>query len=136
MTAHNHFDLRAAARKALVENGFLADVPASAMAEIDALAGDSTREGADARDLRTLPWSSIDNDNSRDLDQVEVAEKLPNGDVRVRVGIADVDGLVPIGSEIDKFAEADTDKSKALTPAEYATTAPKPRPKKPNCACA
>ena len=36
---------------------------------------------------------------------------------------------------IDKFAEADADKNKALTPAEYATTAPKPRPKKPTCAC-
>ena len=36
---------------------------------------------------------------------------------------------------IDKFSEADADKNRALTPAEYATTAPKPKPKKPACAC-
>jgi exoribonuclease-2 len=108
MTAHNHFDLRAAARKALVENGFLADVPAAALAEIDAISRDPTRNEAEARDLRSLPWSSIDNDSSRDLDQVEVAERLPSGDVLIRIGIADVDGIVPRGSEIDKFAEANS----------------------------
>jgi exoribonuclease-2 len=108
MTAPNHFDLRAAARKALLENGFVADVPAAALAELDALGAGTSHDGADARDLRSLPWSSIDNDSSRDLDQVEVAEKLANGDVRIRVGIADVDGLVKIGSEIDKFAEANS----------------------------
>ena len=108
MTASNHFDLRDAARKALLENGFVADVPSAAIAEIDAIANGAPHGEAGARDLRSLPWSSIDNDSSRDLDQVEVAEKLPTGDVRIRVGIADVDGLVAIGSEIDKFAEANS----------------------------
>src|ERR1019366_8052641 len=46
------------------------------------------------RDLRGLLWSSIDNDTSKDLDQIEVAERLPNGDVKVMVGIADVDAFV------------------------------------------
>ncbi len=58
------------------------------------------------RDLRGLLWSSIDNDTSRDLDQIEVAERLANGDIRIRVGIADVDGDVPKGSPIDAHAAA------------------------------
>jgi exoribonuclease-2 len=56
------------------------------------------------RDLRSLLWSSIDNDTSRDLDQIEVAERLPNGDVKVLIGIADVDAFVPKQSAIDRHA--------------------------------
>jgi exoribonuclease-2 len=59
-----------------------------------------------AADLRALHWSSIDNTESRDLDQVEVAESLAGGDIRVRVGIADVDVLVPRGSPMDVHAQA------------------------------
>ena len=60
------------------------------------------------RDLRSQLWSSIDNDTSRDLDQIEVAEQLPNGDVRVLVGIADVDAFVPKQSAIDQHAARET----------------------------
>ena len=49
------------------------------------------------RDLRGLLWSSIDNADSRDLDQVEFAEQLPSGEIRLLVGIADVDAFVPAG---------------------------------------
>jgi exoribonuclease-2 len=59
---------------------------------------------AGLRDLRDLLWSSIDNDESRDLDQVEVAEQLPNGAIRILVGIADVDALVAKGSPADLHA--------------------------------
>src|SRR5205085_9978641 len=62
----------------------------------------------DVRDLRTLLWSSIDNDTSRDLDQIEAAERLPNGDIKVLVGIADVDALVPVRSPIDEHASIET----------------------------
>jgi len=60
------------------------------------------------RDLRNLLWSSIDNDTSKDLDQIEVAERLPNGDVKVMIGVADVDAFVPKDSPIDQHAERET----------------------------
>ena len=62
--------------------------------------------GSGVPDLRSLPWSSIDNTESKDLDQVEVAEVLPTGEIRIRVGIADVDARVPLGSPIDEHARA------------------------------
>ena len=58
----------------------------------------------DVEDLRALRWSSIDNQESRDLDQVEVAEPLPGGRIRLRVGIADVDAYVAKDSPIDRHA--------------------------------
>jgi exoribonuclease-2 len=60
------------------------------------------------RDLRGLLWSSIDNDTSKDLDQIEVAERLPNGDVKVMIGIADVDSFVGKDSPIDQHAGRET----------------------------
>ncbi|HMA21333.1 MAG TPA: ribonuclease catalytic domain-containing protein, partial [Gemmatimonadaceae bacterium] len=102
------FDLRAAARKALADNGFVADFPPAVLSEVQQLGDPAKSERIEVRDLKALPWSSIDNDSSKDLDQVEVAETLPNGDVRVRVGIADVDALVPLGSQTDKFAQANS----------------------------
>jgi exoribonuclease-2 len=63
---------------------------------------------AKTSDLRTLLWSSIDNASSRDLDQIEYAESLPNGDIRVRVAIADVDSLVAKDTPIDRHAAENT----------------------------
>ena len=53
-------------------------------------------------------WSSIDNDTSKDLDQIEVAERLPNGDIKVLIGIADVDAFVPKDTPIDQHAARET----------------------------
>src|SRR4029077_15750581 len=64
-------------------------------------------KAGDARDLRSLLWSSIDNDTSRDLDQADVAERV-NGGTRVMTAIADVDADVPIGSPIDQHAADQT----------------------------
>jgi VacB/RNase II family 3'-5' exoribonuclease len=89
-------------------NGFQPDVPAEVAAEVSKAADPAATPLGNVRDLRALAWSSIDNDSSMDLDQIEVAEKLPNGDVRVRVGIADVDGTVPLGSATDRFAGANS----------------------------
>ncbi len=90
----------------MLDNGFVPDVPPEVMAEVGRAAEPNAAIGAGVQDLRELPWSSIDNDSSRDLDQLEVAEKLPDGTVRVRVAIADVDGTVARGSATDKFAFA------------------------------
>ena len=70
--------------------------------------GGSGSQGAEIRDLRALPWSSIDNDSSRDLDQLTVAEALPGDVVRVRVAVADVDALVTRGSALDEHARHNT----------------------------
>src|SRR5437867_2094839 len=105
--SHSAHDLRARARQALLEAGFAPDVPPAAAAEVAAL--DPARIAAQAsqvRDLRGLLWSSIDNADSRDLDQVEFAEHLPSGEIRLLVGIADVDAFVPAGSAIDHHAAA------------------------------
>ena len=59
-------------------------------------------------DLRGLLWSSIDNDTSKDLDQIEVAERLPDGGIKVLVGIADVDAFVVKGLRIDQHAAKET----------------------------
>lgn len=91
----------------MLEAGFAPEVPPPAAAEVAAL--DPARivaQAPQARDLRGLLWSSIDNAESRDLDQVEYAERLPSGDIRLLVGIADVDAAVPAGSAIDRYAFA------------------------------
>ncbi|MFI5246576.1 MAG: ribonuclease catalytic domain-containing protein, partial [Gemmatimonadales bacterium] len=98
------FDIHAAARRAMIANGFRPDVPAEVLAEVARAVDPSSQSTGIVRDLRALPWSSIDNDSSLDLDQVEVAERLPNGDVRVSVAIADVDATVSAGSATDRFA--------------------------------
>src|SRR5665213_3524064 len=97
-------DLPPAARKAMLHNGFIPDVPAAVTAEVARAVEPSGALGPGVIDLRQLPWSSIDNDTSRDLDQLEVAERMPDETVRVRVAIADVDGIVQQGSATDQFA--------------------------------
>ena len=102
------FDLRAAERQSMIEHGFEPDFPADAEREVAALLERPPSANAETRDLRHLLWSSIDNDSSRDLDQIEYAERLSNGDVRVLIGIADVDLIVPKGSAIDRHAAVET----------------------------
>ena len=90
----------------MLEEGFQPDFPPEICAEAERLATESTDGSAlrNVRDLRSLLWSSIDNRQTRDLDQVEYSERLPNGDIRILVGIADVDTLVRRNTRIDSFA--------------------------------
>ena len=101
------FDIVAAARRTMIENGFSADFPADVTKEVAQLHGGvETTPGI--KDLRNLLWSSIDNDDTRDLDQIEFAEETENGGWRLYIGVADVDSEVPKGSAIDAHAAAQT----------------------------
>src|SRR6266851_4814041 len=99
-------DLLAIAHQTMIDAGFVPDQPQPVLDELKAIASrtQSTLTDNSTRDLRAVLWSSIDDRKSRDLDQVEHAESLPNGDVRLRVGIADVDALVHKDSKIDAHA--------------------------------
>src|SRR5690606_14898414 len=95
-------------RRAMRERGLRPEFPAAALAETRAIGGAATHAGESGRDLRDLLWTSIDNDDSRDLDQLSVAVPLGGDAVQVLVAIADVDALVPKGSAIDDHARANT----------------------------
>ena len=103
-------DLQELARKELLANGFNPVFPAAVTTQLAAIAArpPAIVAGGSVRDLRGLLWSSIDNDTSRDLDQIEYAELLAGGAVRVLVGIADVDAFVPARSPIDDYAAIET----------------------------
>ncbi len=88
-------------------HGFEPDFPADALQQLQHIAADPPMS-SDVRDLRDLPWSSIDNSTSRDLDQIEAAEPRPGGEVCVRIAIADVDAFVPAQTPIDRHAAAET----------------------------
>lgn len=107
-------ELKRLAGDAMRAHGLLADFPAAALAEANA-ASAAAGAGADIRDQRELNWSSIDNDNSLDLDQIEVAEALGGARTRLRVGIADVDSVVEAGSAVDGHARTNT--TSVYTPA-------------------
>ena len=107
MTANpTHLDLQAVAKTVVQQHGFQPDFAPEVQQQLQQLRANPPliAAGATVRDLRSLLWSSIDNDTSRDLDQIEVAERLPNGDVKVLIGIADVDAFVPKQSAIDRHA--------------------------------
>jgi VacB/RNase II family 3'-5' exoribonuclease len=104
-----HFNLVAAAHASMIEHGFQPDFPAGTDAELATIEAQPAMPAApEARDLRNLLWSSIDNDTSKDLDQIEWAEQLPDGRIRVLVGVADVDACVHAGTLIDGHARSET----------------------------
>ncbi|MEO8620043.1 MAG: RNB domain-containing ribonuclease [bacterium] len=97
-------DLHRVALNALRANGFTPDLDDAAQRELAALA--PATSSSDLRDLRALLWSSIDNAESKDLDQIEYAEELPDKRTRLLIGIADVDLLVAKDSALDRHAMA------------------------------
>jgi VacB/RNase II family 3'-5' exoribonuclease len=118
-TNHREF-LKQIARQAMADYGLQPDFSRQAVEQADAarpapagVPGQAAANGV--RDLRDLPWCSIDNDDSRDLDQLSVSEPKPNGATRILIAIADVETLVPAGSPIDDHARQNT--TSVYTPA-------------------
>ena len=104
-----HFNLVAAAHASMIEHGFHPDFPAGTDEQLAAIKAHPELPAAPgAQDLRNLLWSSIDNDTSKDLDQIEWAEQLADGRIRVLVGVADVDARVPRGTVINDHARSET----------------------------
>src|SRR3954469_10250482 len=95
------------AHQAMLQRGLQPDFPADAQSQLAAIAGPARTDGEGIRDLRPLLWCSIDNDDSRDLDQLSVAQQGGDG-VRILVAIADVDALVAKHSAIDAHAATNT----------------------------
>jgi ribonuclease R len=108
MSEHNHRTiLKSIAHRAMLERGLLPEFSKEALAELEQIQGPAKAENI-AQDLRELLWTSIDNDDSRDLDQLTVAEALPDGQVKILVAIADVDSAVKNGSALDAHARTNT----------------------------
>ena len=101
-------DLNNIARRVMTERGLLPDFSSAAMAELARIQGAATDRHAVTRDLTGLLWASIDNDDSRDLDQLTVAESHADRSVTILVAIADVDALVTKESALDTHAKHNT----------------------------
>lgn len=106
--------LQGIAHRVMLERGLLPDFSAEVLAQLGQLQATPAKQEAPSqgpggmRDLRSLLWASIDNDDSRDLDQLTVAEPLPGNKTRILIAIADVDSLIKNGSAIDGHARQNT----------------------------
>jgi ribonuclease R len=105
---HHRAILQSIAHRVMLERGLLPDFSPEALAELERLPRFAAIDSNTIRDRRNLLWASIDNDDSRDLDQLTVAEALPAGKAKILVAIADVDSSVINGSEIDAHARHNT----------------------------
>ena len=114
--------LQRIARRAMTERGLLPDFSSQALAELNGIEGLVARAEGPTRDLRNLLWCSIDNDDSRDLDQLTVAEALPDDTLKAFVAVADVDALVKKDTAIDSHARQNT--TSVYTPAKIFSMLP------------
>ena len=109
---HHRSILQTIANRVMIQRGLLPDFSKEVLAELERLRPLVDKPAKDTlagtRDMRNLPWASIDNDDSLDLDQLTVAQAMPDGRVRVMVAIADVDSLVHKGTALDKHAQHNT----------------------------
>ena len=94
------------AHEAMIDRGLKPEFDATVLNQVEDIHAPARDE--DARDLRELPWCSIDNDDSRDLDQLTWAEDRGDGDTRILIAVADVDALVRKNTPIDKHARHNT----------------------------
>ena len=100
--------LQRIAQRVMLEKGLLPEFSSQALSELDAIDGPAIKGNDSTQDLRNLLWCSIDNDDSHDLDQLTVAESLPDDKIRIFVAVADVDALVKKQSAIDDHASHNT----------------------------
>jgi exoribonuclease II len=105
---NNRADLAQIAKQAMIDRGLEPEFSIAVEQEMAAISAPSHETGGGIRDLTALLWCSIDNDDSRDLDQLSVSESLPNGAIKILVAIADVDTLVKKGTAIDDHAHNNT----------------------------
>jgi exoribonuclease R len=104
----HRFLLQGIAHRVMLERGLVPDFSHRALVELDEIHGPATQTERSTRDLRNFLWCSIDNDDSRDLDQLTVAEAMPGGATKVLVAIADVDAVVKKQSGLDDHARQNT----------------------------
>jgi len=100
--------LKSIAHRAMLERGLLPDFSNEALAELGRLQVPPPTNGEIVRDMRSLLWSSIDNDDSRDLDQLTLAEASTGDNIQIMVAIADVDAFIKVGSAMDEHASHNT----------------------------
>jgi exoribonuclease-2 len=109
LAVSNRQSLQIIAQRAMTNRGFLPEFSPTELAEVTGIAGPAgVPSGASVHDLRQPLWLSIDNDDSLDLDQLSVAESLPDDRVKVLIAIADVDALVTKGGPSDAHAQHNT----------------------------
>lgn len=104
----NRITLQNIARKAMIARGLEPDFPPAVVQELSKITSPAVNDSSRSKDLRDMLWCSIDNTDSRDLDQLSCAEQLAENKVRVYVAIADVDALVAEQSDIDIHAGRNT----------------------------
>ena len=100
--------LQRIAHRVMLARGLLPDFSPDALAELEGIHGPATPAAESTRDLRNLIWCSIDNDDSRDLDQLTFAEAMSGGVAKILVAIADVDAVVKKQSALDDHARHNT----------------------------
>jgi exoribonuclease-2 len=104
--------LSAIAHQAMLDRGLIPDYSPEIMAELSQLQSSANLHLSNVennfRDMRGMLWSSIDDDDSLDLDQLTVAEELPDKTTKIYIAIADVDALVKKGTAIDRRAQHNT----------------------------
>lgn len=103
-----HIDLTELAKKCMAEKHLLVDYPPQLLQELAAITKPAIPDSPSVRDMRDLLWFSLDNDDSRDLDQLTYAVALNEQESRIYIAIADVDSLVKKESAIDRFAQENT----------------------------
>ncbi len=101
-------DLTQLAKKAMLERGLLPDFPVDVLNEVNQLQAPARSTSSQLKDMRDKLWFSLDNDDSKDLDQLTYAEKLSDHQYKIYIAIADVDSLVKKDSSIDRYAQANT----------------------------